>query len=137
ANELPAWLELSMSFVEISTLNGGQVHVAVDAVYRITRGSQAAGQAALTRIEFGSDSQLTQMTAAQVVDLLRNASAKLVELTAPDDTNIYLAVAAISAIRDADPHMDAPEAKAIVSIAGHRQAVRQSRQEVLQAVAAA
>ena len=123
-----------MAFIDISTLNGGQVHVAADSVYRVTRG--VGTDAPLTRVEFGSEFQLTHMPEKDVVSLLRNAGAKLIELTAPDRTEIFLSSSAITAIRDADPHIDPPDARAVITVAGQRQAVRQTQQQVKDLLAA-
>jgi hypothetical protein len=124
-----------MAFVDIPTLNGGQVHVAADSVYRITRGIGA--DSSLTRVEFGSDMQLTRLAEGDVANLLRKAGAKLIEVTAPDGTGVFLSVGAISAIRDADPHMDPPEAHAVITVGGHRQAVRQTQADVKMLLSAA
>jgi hypothetical protein len=123
-----------LAFVEIPTLSGGQVLVSAGGVYRITRGIQGAG--ALTRVEFGAEDQLTGLAASAVADLLRNAGANFIELTAADGTQIFLSVPAIIAVRDSDAHSDPPGARAVVNVAGHRQAVRQTRQQVQQALAA-
>jgi hypothetical protein len=126
-----------MPFIDIPTLSNGHVDVLASSVYRISRGNQAAGQAALTRVDFGSEHQLTQMAASAVADLLRNAHVTVIALTAPDGTPIYLNAANITVVRDADPHIDPPEANAVVTVAGYRQAVQQTRAEVQQALPAA
>jgi hypothetical protein len=124
-----------MAFVNIPTLNGGQVHISADSVYRVTRGIQEAGGVDLTRIDFGDEYQLTRMAAADVAKLLRDGGAKLIELTAPDGTNIFLTVPAIISVRDADPHLDPPGAHAVLTVSGHRQAVRQTQEQVQQILA--
>jgi hypothetical protein len=125
-----------MAFVNIPTLNGGQVHISADSVYRVTRGIQQAGGADLTRVDFGDEYQLTRMAGADVAKLLGDAGATLIELTAPDGTNIFLSVAAIDSFRDADPHLDPPGAHAAVTVSGYRQAVRQTQDQVQQLLAA-
>jgi hypothetical protein len=107
-----------MTFVDIPTLNGGQVHVATDSVYRVTRG--IGTDAPLTLVEFGSEFQLTPIPEIDLVMLLRNEGAKLIEVTAPDGTEIFLSSPAITAIRDADPHIDHPQARAAITVTGHR-----------------
>jgi hypothetical protein len=126
----------TMTFVDIPTLSGGQVHISASSVYRISRGIQAAGGVDLTRIDFGDEYQLTRMAAAEVAKLLRDAGTTLIELTAPDGTNIFLSVSAITSVRDADPHQDPPGAHALVTVSSHRQAVRQTREQVQQILAA-
>jgi hypothetical protein len=126
-----------MAFVDIPTLNGGQVHISAGSVYRVTRGIQEAGGADLTRVDFGDEYQLSRMAAADVAKLLRDAAATLIELTAPDGTNIFLGVPAITSVRDADPHLDPPGAHAAVTVSGHRQAVRETQEQVQQILAAA
>ena len=123
----------AMSFIDIPTLGGGHVHAAVDSVYRITRSLQGDGSA-LTRVEFAGEIQLSQMPVANVAQLLVNAGAKLVDLTAPDGSEIFLAAGAITAVRAADPHIDPPGANAVVTVSGQRQAVRQTQQQVEQAL---
>lgn len=114
-------------FIDIPTLDGGQVHVAAGSVYRVTRG--VGEDASLTRVDFGSELKLTRMPATDIVNLLRKAGAKLIELTAPDGTEVYVNPAVITTVRDADPHMDPPNAHTVISVAGHRQAVRQTQQQ--------
>jgi hypothetical protein len=126
----------TMTFVDVPTLNGGQVHVSASSVYRISRGIQDGGGADLTRIDFDDEYPLTRMAAADVAKLLRDAGATLIELTAPDGTNIFLSVSAITSVRDADPHFDPPGAHAVVTVSGHRQAVRQTQEQVQQILAA-
>jgi hypothetical protein len=126
----------TMTFVDTPTLNGGQVHVSASSVYRISRGKQDAGGVDLTRIDFGDEYQLTRVATADVAKLLRNAGATLIELTAPDGANIFLSVSAITSVRDADPHRDPPGAHAVVTVSGHRQAVRQTQEQVQQILAA-
>jgi hypothetical protein len=87
------------------------VHISAGSVYRVTRGMQGSGSADLTHIDFGTEFQLTRMAASDVANLLRNAGAKLIELTAPDRTNIFLSVPEITSVRDADPHQDLPSAQ--------------------------
>jgi len=77
-----------MAFVDIPTLNGSQVHVAADSVYRVTSG--IGTDAPLPRVDFGTEYQLTRMAAPDVANLLRRAGAKLIELTAPDSTQAFL-----------------------------------------------
>jgi hypothetical protein len=125
-----------MAFVDIPTLNGGQVLVSAGSVYRITRGVRDPFAGGLTRVEFGAEDQLTGLAASAVADLLRDAGANLVELTAADGTKIFLSVAAIIAVRDSDAHSDPPGARAVVNVAGHRQVVRQTRQQVQEALTA-
>jgi hypothetical protein len=125
-----------MTFVDIPTLNGGQVHISASCVYRVSRGIQDAGGVDLTRIDFDDEYQLTRMADADVAKLLRDAGATLIELTAPDGTNIFLSVPAITSVRDADPHRDPPGAHAVVTVCGRRQAVRQTQQQVQQILAA-
>jgi hypothetical protein len=125
----------TMTFVDVPTPNGGQVHVSASSVYRISRGMDAGG-VDLTRIDFDDEYPLTRMAAADVAKLLRDAGATLIELTAPDGTNIFLSVSAITSVRDADPHRDPPGAHAVVTVSGHRQAVRQTQEQVQQILAA-
>ncbi len=123
-----------MTFIDIPTLGGGHVHVAVDSVYRITRSLQGDGGSALSRVEFAGEFQLSQTPVATVAQLLINAGAKLVELTAPDGSEVFLAAGAITAVRASDPHIDPPGANAVVTVSGQRQAVRQTQQQVEQAL---
>jgi hypothetical protein len=125
-----------MIFVDIPTLNGGQVYISASSVYRISRGIQEAGGIDLTRIDFGDEYQLTRMAGADVAKLLRDSGTALIELTAPDGTNIFLSVSAITSVRDADPHQDPPGAQAVVTVSGRRQAVRQTQGQVQQILAA-
>ena len=99
-----------MAFVDIPTLNGGHVHVAADSVYRITRSIQGGDGSTFTRVDFGGEFQLTQMSADEVARLLASAGAKLAQLTAPDGTEVFLSVGAVTAVRAADPHIDPPGA---------------------------
>lgn len=126
-----------MAFIDVPTLNGGHVHVGTDSVYRITRDVRDAAGATLTRVEFGDDYQLTSTSAADVARLMTDAGASLVRLTGIDGTEIFLNVVAITAVRAADPHLDASGANAVVTVASHRQAVRQTQAQVQQALAAA
>jgi hypothetical protein len=119
-----------MAFIDIPTLNGGLVHISASSVYRITPGIQGSSSAVLTRIDFGTEFQLTRMAAPDVANLLRNAGAKLIELTAPDRTNIFLSVPEITSVRDADPHQDLPSAQGVVMVSGHRQAVEETQQQI-------
>ncbi len=126
-----------MAFIDVPTLNGGHVHVATDSVYRITRDIRDAAGATLTRVDFGDDYQLTSASASDVARLMTDAGASLVRLTGIDGTEIFLNVVAITAVRAADPHLDAAGANAVVTVASHRQAVRQTQAQVQQALAAA
>jgi hypothetical protein len=129
------WGLSTMAFIDIPTLNGGLVHISASSVYRVTRGIQGSSSADLTRVDFGTEFQLTRMPAADVANLLRQAGAQLIELTAPDSTNIFLSVPAITSVRDADPHQDPPGAHAVVTVSGHRQAVQETQQQVQQLLA--
>ena len=73
-----------MAFVDIPTLNGGTVHVNAASVFRVTRG--IADAAALTRVDFGTEHQLTQIGIREVAQSLEGAGAKLAEFAAPDAT---------------------------------------------------
>jgi hypothetical protein len=125
-----------MAFIDIPTLNGGLVHISASSVYRISRGIRGASSPDLTRIDLGEECQLTRMPAPDVANLLRHAGAELIELTAPDGTNIFLGVPAITSVRDADPHQDPPGAYAVVAVSGHRQAVNETQQQVQQLLVA-
>jgi hypothetical protein len=125
-----------MAFVDIPTLNGGHVDVAAGSVYRLTHGVPGGNGVTLTRVEFGGEFQLTQMLAKDVAQILNNAGAKLVELTAPDGTEVFLSVSAVTAVRAADPHSDPPGANAVVTVAGHRQAVQQTQAQLQQDLSA-
>lgn len=126
-----------MAFVDIPTLNGEQIHISATAVYRVTRGIEGGGGPALTRVQFGADSQLTPLSASAVADLLLKGGAKLIKLTAPDDTEIFLSAPLITVIRVAEPDGDPPAAHAAVTVAGRLQFVKQTQAEVEQAIAAA
>jgi hypothetical protein len=126
-----------MAFVDIPTLGGSHVHVAAGSVYRLTRSTQSGGGTTLTLVEFGDEFQLTQTPGADVARLLTDAGAKFVELTAPDGTEVFLSVSGVTAVRGADVHTDPPGANAVVTVSGHRQAVRQTQTQIEQRLSAA
>ena len=126
-----------MAFVNVPTLDGGHVHIAADSVYRITRSIPDDNGTTFTRVEFGGGFQLTQMPTDDVAALLTNAGARLVRLTAPDGTEVYLGVTAVTAVRGSDPHIDPPGTNAVVTVSGHRQAVQQTQDQVEQRLSTA
>jgi hypothetical protein len=76
------------------------------------------------------------MSADEVARRLASAGAKLAQLTAPDGTEVFLSVGAVTAVRAADPHIDPPGANAVLTVADHRQAVQQTQEQVEQRLAA-
>lgn len=110
--------------------------VSAGSVYRVTRGAGAEG-AGPTRVEFGGEAQRTPLTPSELAALLRAAGALLIELTRPEGTPIPLSVSAITSVRDASGHGDPPGTRAIVAVAGHRQAVQETQQQVGDALDAA
>jgi hypothetical protein len=125
-----------MSFISIPTLTGGHVMVEPGSIFRIMRSLQGDGAGAVSHVDFEGGLQLTPMPQAAVAGLVTNAGHKLVVLTATDGSQVFLAVEEIAAIRAADPHSDPASAGAVLTVADQRQAVKETQQQVLQAVAA-
>jgi hypothetical protein len=125
-----------MSFIDIPTLNGGHVLVDPGSVYRIMRNLPGDGAGAVSHVDFDGGLQLTSMPQAAVAALVTNAGHKLVVLTAPDGSQVFLAIEEIAAIRAADPHSDPASANAVLTVSGQRQSVKETQQQVQQAIAA-
>lgn len=125
-----------MAFIDIPTLDKRALLVSADSVSRVTRGIEAEGAGGLTRIDIGGNPHLTPMSAVDVVHLLRTARATMIELSAADGTQIFLAVGAIASVEDADAVRDPPNARSALMVAGRRQVVQQTRAEVKEALMA-
>ena len=119
-----------MAFVDITASDGETVHLNASSVIRVIDG--AGGPPGSTRVDFGGEHLFTAMGIRDVAHLLTGAGAKLVEFAAPDMTPLYMRIAAITAVRAADPNLDPPGANSVVIVSGQRQSVHQTVQEVRQ-----
>ena len=126
-----------MAFVDLPTLDGGSIHLSTAVVHRITRGPAAANGTATVRVDYAGDYQLTTLAADAVAALFRNAGMKLVGVTAPDGTAVFLSAQAITVVKDADPHLAPPGGRTLIRVAALRQFVRESQSEVAALIAAA
>ena len=118
------------AFINISTLNGGVVAVAAQSVWRIAHGVADAAGAVHTQFDFDGGQQLTDESAATLAAALASAGVKMIRLSAPDLSTIYLNAAEVTAIAPAMAGVDAPGAQSAIMVAGHRQAVTQTPADV-------
>jgi hypothetical protein len=120
-----------MAFIDIRTLDGAPLLVAADSVFRITLSTPVLAGGALTRIDFGTEHQLTRTGPREIEQALTTLGVKFVELLAPDGTTpIFLSVAAISAVRRAEPGQDPLGSNVAIMVQGQRQTVQQTLAEV-------
>ncbi len=119
-----------MAFVDIPTLDGSPLHLQAGAVYRITRSTPDDQGSVFTKVDYAGAYQLTREDAASIAALLKGAGAKLGAFTAPDGTPLYLAVGAITVVGPSDPNDDPPGSQAVVTVAGHHQAVAETEAQV-------
>ncbi len=97
---------------------------------------RAEGDPNLSRVEWVGDYQLSSQSVPDLARIVSAGGAHLVQRTAPDGGEVFLSVAAITGIRAADPHQEAPGARAVITVAGHMQAVMESQADVLKAISA-
>lgn len=100
--------------------------LAAGSVFRVTSAPEGS------QVEFGGGKQITPIQLDKVVTMMEDAGARLVELTRQDGSPCFLSASAITVVRD-DGQLE-PGSKAVVFVAGQRQAVRQTKREVRQAV---
>lgn len=120
-----------MSYIAFPLMGGEEVFISPSSVYRVTA-ELAAG---VTRIDAGPDSPVVDLSIGKVVGFLTNAGVKLVELTRPEGTPVYLNVAHISLVRGTQGG-DPNGTKAVVMVAGKRQALALTPNEACDAIMA-
>jgi hypothetical protein len=120
-----------MSFIAFPLAGGGEIFISPASVFRVTA-EFASGS---TRVDAGSDSPVVTVSVGKVISLLDNAGVKLVELRRPEGTSVYLNVAQISVVRGTQGG-DPDGTKAVVMVAGKRQALALTPREAHDAIVA-
>jgi hypothetical protein len=126
-----------MALIDLPTLDGNSMQVEAKSVFRITRQYHPVGAPDFTRVDMPADSQLCRGSAAELATLVRGGDAKLIQVTAPDGSEIFLNVAAITDVRPSDPANDPAEAKSVIIVGGKMQAVRETTPVIDAAMATA
>ncbi len=85
------------AFLKIVTLAGGIVSIAAESVWRIAHAVPDDAGTAHTQIDYDGGLQLTDEPPAKLVADLTAAGVKMITLTAPDQSTIYLNAADVTA----------------------------------------
>ena len=112
----------------------GTCHIVAATVSRIVRSAPDTGGATHTQVDYAGGIQLTAESGAAMNEKFIAAGVRMLPMTAPDGTAIYLNADAISAVREAYPGEEAAGTNAVVIVGGDKQAVKETPAAVLHAL---
>jgi hypothetical protein len=118
------------AFIKISTLNGSTVAIAAASIWRIAHCVADGSSRVHTQVDYDGGAQLTDEAASCLLADLTAADVKMIALTAPDHSTIYLNTAEVTSVQPALEGVDAPGSQSAIIVAGHRQAVIETPAEV-------